>query len=157
MDRQSEERPLEEEFDPEVTAVLPMRPPADTCSRVLRCAQVVHRLLGPGLEDFLYARALALELAAERIGYQRDAFVEVRYRGAIVGKRRVSFVLDQLAVAVLALERPAEVEQLRGHAAALLLTRPGGLALNFGTCLQASRADARVACVRAEDLSERAG
>jgi GxxExxY protein len=145
------QRAEEQEFDPETTAVLPMRPPVDACVQVLRCAQTVHRLLGPGLEDFLYARSLALELAAARISYQRDVFVEVRYRGAIVGKRRVSFVLDDLAVEVFS-SAPEEAAQLRTRAAALLLTRPVGLSLNFGpSALQASRADGRLR------LSERAG
>ena len=128
----------------EVTQVLPMRPAADLCTRVLRCAQMVHRSLGPGLEDFLYERALALELAAERIAYQRDAFLEVRYRGAIVGKRKVSFLCDGLAVDVYS-GRLDDLEDLRRHAAALLVHRPVGLALCFcGAWLQSSRADAQV-------------
>ena len=127
----------------EVTQVLPMRPAADLCTRVLRCAQMVHRSLGPGLEDFLYERALALELAAERIAYQRDAFVEVRYRGAIVGKRKVSFLIDGLAVATFAGPFDGS-EDLRRQASALLVHRPVGLALCFsGAWLQASRADER--------------
>ena len=158
MELETTQRSEEKEFDPERTAVLPMRPPADICSRVLRCAQTVHRLLGPGLEDFLYSRALALELAAQRLSYQRDAFVEVRYRGAIVGKRRVSFVFDELAVDVAASgTEPIEVQRTR--AAALLQTRPVGLAINFGAAyLQASRADACIARAKTqEQRSERAG
>jgi len=128
----------------EVTQVLPLRPPSDLGLRVLRCAQMVHRTLGPGLEDFLYERALALELSAERIAYQRDAFVEVRYRGAIVGKRKVSFLCDGLAVDTLS-GRLEDPEELRRHAVALLVHRPVGLALSFtGAWLQSSRADAQL-------------
>jgi hypothetical protein len=129
--------------DDEATQVLPMRPAADLGVRVLRCAQLVHRALGPGLEDFLYERAMALELTAERIGYQRDALVEVRYRGAIVGKRKVSFLCDGVAVDAVA-GPVGDPERLRRRAAALLWHQPVGLALCFsGGLLQASRADER--------------
>jgi GxxExxY protein len=133
----------------EVTAILPLRGPVDTCSRVLRCAQLVHRSLGPGLPDLLYARALGMELSAEHLAYERDAFLEVRYRGAIVGKRTVSFLLDELAVDVLAAPT-SDLEELRLRAASLLVHRPGGLALDFGRAwLQSGRADARPGRARA--------
>lgn len=125
----------------EETAILANRPPPDACARVLRCAQAIHRALGPGLEGALYARALAVELTALRIAFDKDAFFDVRYRGVTVGKRRVSFLLDEAGVDVLAERRDPEALRLR--AAALLAYRPVGLAINFnGALLEASRADA---------------
>ncbi|MBI5544736.1 MAG: hypothetical protein HY901_12670, partial [Deltaproteobacteria bacterium] len=80
-------------------------------------------------------------LAAEGIAYQRDVFLEVRYRQTNLGKRRVSFLLPALAVDVAA-EKGCSLEALRRRAAALLLARPVGLALDFGGCrLQTSRAE----------------
>jgi GxxExxY protein len=130
--------------DAEATLVLKLRPAPDLSARVLRCAQTVHRVLGPGLEDFLYARALGLELAHQAIACQRDAFVVVRYRGEVVGRRRVGFLMDDLAVDVSAERSSAGVDELRRRATALLQSRPVGLALDFGGAyVQASRADSR--------------
>ncbi len=123
------------------TVVRALRRGDDCATRVLRCAHAVHAELGPGLEDYLYARALALALARERILCERDVFVEVRYAGSLVGKRRLAFLTDTLAVD-LASDLPEPPERTDARAESLLRYRPVGLALHFGGArLQASRAE----------------
>lgn len=130
----------------EPTFVLALRPaPVDLATRVVRCAQAVHRALGPGLELPCYARAMALELLADGLEFSRDVLVEVRHRGALVGKRQVSFLLENAAVDLLA-GPPVEQSALRSRARVLARLRPLGLTVNLGGSFQ-------YACRRSQDAS----
>jgi GxxExxY protein len=113
---------------------LPTRETGETgvCARVIDCARVVHEGLGPGLEPVFYMRALALQLAATGLRYQRDAWVEIRFLGATVGRRRLDFVLPDLVVEVLAVAAIAPCELMRVRSAARAAQTRGGLLLNFG-------------------------
>ena len=119
----------------EPTFVLALRPAPDLATRVVRCAQAVHRELGPGLEPASYARALAVELLADKLEFARDVLVEVRHRGALVGKRQVSFMLEHAAIDLLA-GPPIEQSSLRARALVLSRLRALGLALNIGGTFQ---------------------
>ncbi|HEY3451493.1 MAG TPA: GxxExxY protein [Myxococcales bacterium] len=119
----------------EPTFVLALRPAPDLATRIVRCAQAVHRGLGPGLDPAAYGRALALELLADRLEFARDVLVEVRHRGSLVGKRQVSFILEQAAVDLLA-GPPIEQAALRARAVVLARLRPLGLAVNVGGTFQ---------------------
>ncbi len=49
---------------------------------VIGCCLQVHRELGPGLLETIYARAVVLELTAARIPFEAEKSIPVRYRGA---------------------------------------------------------------------------
>ncbi|MGC4120227.1 MAG: GxxExxY protein [Myxococcales bacterium] len=132
----------------EPTFVLTLRPAPDLATRIVRCAQAVHRELGPGLELTTYTRAMAVELLADHLEFSRDVLVEVRHRGALVGKRQVSFMLEHAAVDLLA-GPPLEQATLRGRAAALCRLRTLGMAVNVGALFQ-------YACRRCEGEDEAA-
>jgi GxxExxY protein len=116
----------------EQTRVLALQRPVDRCVRVMRCAQGVHRALGPGLEGLFYARALALELSANGLAYRRDCWFEVRFRGSNLGKLRLDFLVGGVAVEVLAVPRIDESAMWRIRAMAQAASRPTGLVINFG-------------------------
>ncbi len=54
----------------------------------------VHRELGSALEAVTYQRALALELQAREIPFEREARAPVAYRQRQIDARRVDFVID---------------------------------------------------------------
>ena len=74
---------------------------ADITDRILRCAVAVHRELGPGLPEFSYQTALALEMTAQRLAYVRELPIVVRYREVVVGWHRPDFVVENAVVVEL--------------------------------------------------------
>jgi GxxExxY protein len=67
----------------------------DLTDRILRCAVAVHKELGPGLPEFSYQTALALEMDAEHISYVSERPLAVHYRDVVVGWHRPDFIVEQ--------------------------------------------------------------
>ena len=65
----------------------------DLTDSILRCAIAVHRELGPGLLEHSYETALALEMDACSLKYERGRPIMVRYRGIVVGWHTPDFVV----------------------------------------------------------------
>jgi GxxExxY protein len=61
----------------------------------------VHRELGPGLPEFSYQTALALEMAAEEIDFVREQPLAVHYRNVVVGWHRPDFIVEDKVVVEL--------------------------------------------------------
>jgi GxxExxY protein len=57
------------------------------------CCIRVHRELGPGLLERIYAGALSLELTAAGISFERERPCEVRYRGQLLSQHYLDFVV----------------------------------------------------------------
>jgi GxxExxY protein len=57
------------------------------------CCIAVHRALGPGLLETIYSRAIALELAAAGIAFEREKSYAVTYRGELLHEQRLDFVV----------------------------------------------------------------
>ena len=57
------------------------------------CGIAVHRALGPGLLETIYSRALALELDAAGIPFEREKADAGTYRGARLYEQRLDFVV----------------------------------------------------------------
>ena len=57
------------------------------------CCIRVHRELGPGLIELIYARALCIELKATGIFFEREKQYTVRYRGEIVSDQYLDLVV----------------------------------------------------------------
>ena len=53
----------------------------------------VHRVLGPGLLESIYSRAIALELTAAGIAFARERTYPVTYRGELLCEQRLDFVV----------------------------------------------------------------
>src|SRR5215210_1207562 len=70
---------------------------SDVTARIIAAAQDVHRTLGPGFEEVIYQRALAYELPAHDLEFSREVWIDVCYKGANVGKKRVDFVIGTSA------------------------------------------------------------
>jgi GxxExxY protein len=75
-----------------------------TC--VIGCCITVHRILGPGLLESIYSRAICLELAAAKISFERELEIPVSYRGELLCVQRLDIVADgQVVLEVKSVER----------------------------------------------------
>jgi len=100
---------------------------------IIGAAMEVHKLLGSGFLESVYERALALELTARQIPFERQAPITVMYRQAQVGEYRADFLVDGKII----LEIKATAALIAEHQAQVLhyLTATGirlALLLNFG-------------------------
>jgi GxxExxY protein len=57
------------------------------------CCITVHRAHGPGLLETIYSRAIALELGAAGILFEREKSYAVTYRGESLHEQRLDFVV----------------------------------------------------------------
>lgn len=78
--------------------VIPLRPRGESLATITRCAQTVLRELGAGLEPLFYARALSLQLQTTGQHFEREAWIDFRFRGSSLGRRRVDFLFEDLAI-----------------------------------------------------------
>jgi GxxExxY protein len=63
-------------------------------TRIIGCAIRVHKELGPGFLERIYATALAFELQAEGILYEREVSVVVNYRDLLpIDGQRIDFIV----------------------------------------------------------------
>ena len=99
---------------------------------VVGAAIEVHKALGPGFLESVNENALALELAARGIGFERQRAVPILYRGSEVGLHRLDLLVAALIVvelkAVMALE-DVHFAMVRSYLRAT--GREHGLILNF--------------------------
>jgi GxxExxY protein len=66
-------------------------PLSDVTARIIAAATEVHHTLGPGFEEVIYQRALAVELPAQDLEFSREVWMDVTYKGVKVGRKRVDF------------------------------------------------------------------
>ena len=65
----------------------------------------VHRALGPGLLEAVYARALAIELAAGAIPFEAEKSFPIYYRGSLLCHQRLDLlVAGQIVLEVKSVE-----------------------------------------------------
>ena len=99
---------------------------------ILGAAIDVHRSLGPGFLEVIYAKAFEVELAARRIHFERELSVPVFYRGVEVGRHRIDLLVARTIVVELKAIRALEnvhFAVVRSYLSALGLEH--GLLLNF--------------------------
>lgn len=100
---------------------------------LIRAARRVHETLGPGFVESTYENALAVQLRAQAIAYERQVPVPVHYRAIVVGVHRIDLLVERRVI----VEMKAVKDLLRVHFAILrsYLRASGcrsGLLLNFG-------------------------
>jgi len=100
--------------------------------KVIGAAIEVHAVLGPGFLESLYAQALALELRARGVAFERELVVPVRYRGQEIGCHRLDLLVEGRVVVELKAARDLETVHFAVVRSYLKATGcEHGLLLNF--------------------------
>lgn len=122
-----EEEPPFVEPDPELDAL---------AHTVIGAAIEVHRRYGPDLDEALYEAAMEVELKLRGVPFQSQVWVEVDYKGVVIGKRRIDLIVgERLVVERKAVEQltPLHKAQVKTY---LKITRLKlGLLINFNVIL----------------------
>ena len=100
---------------------------------VIGCALEVHRTLGPGFLEPVYANALAVELLGAHVPFQHNKSMSVCYRGQVVGEFCCDFLIEGrliLDITALSMTSTDHEARLLNHLKAGDIN--AGLLLNFG-------------------------
>jgi GxxExxY protein len=101
--------------------------------KVIGCAMEVHNVLGNGFQEVVYQRALAVEMAAQGIGFERELEIDLLYKGHGVGTRRVDFLIEhRVLVEIKAVARLEDIHLAQGLNYLTAYELDIGLLLNFG-------------------------
>jgi len=105
---------------------------------IIGCAMKVYNTLGPGFQEVIYQRAMAIEFSRAGFSFAREQEHTVYYDGIDIGTRRADFVVEnRVSVELKALARleAANLAQAKNYTVAYDF--PQGLLFNFGgTSLQ---------------------
>src|SRR4029453_8035177 len=66
--------------------------------RIISSAIRVHKELGPGFLEAMYEEALAIELAAAGMAFERQKLLPVFYREHLIGEHRLDFVVEHKVI-----------------------------------------------------------
>lgn len=93
----------------------------------------VHNKMGPGFQEVIYQRCLAIELERAGLSFVREQKQAVYYDGIQVGTRRADFVVEnQVVVELKALVQLEDVHLAQAKNYTVAYNFPLGLLINFG-------------------------
>jgi len=101
--------------------------------KIIGAAIEVHRILGPGLLELIYEEALCVELELRGLAFQRQAELDIHYKGHIIKGQRLDLIVEgQVVVELKSLTKLPEVAtaQVMSYLKATGLKR--ALLINFG-------------------------
>lgn len=111
-------------------------PLSDLTGRIIAAATEVHRTLGLGFEEVIYQRALAKELPAHGLEFEREVWIDVTHKGEQIGRKRVDFLIgDNSGNVMLEVKAKRALENVDAAQALSYLKASGykiGLLINFG-------------------------
>ena len=102
--------------------------------KIIGCGMKVHNAIGSGFQEKIYQRALLIEMEDQGLSFARELEMNIYYKDAIVGTRRVDFfVEDRIMLELKAVSAfdDSHINQAINYCEAYNL--PLGLLLNFGT------------------------
>ena len=101
--------------------------------KIIGCAMKVHNTMGPGFQEVIYQRCLAIEMERAALAFAREQEHTIYYEKIEVGTRRADFVVENKVVveikALVALE-DVHLAQAKNYVSAYDF--PFGLLINFG-------------------------
>lgn len=105
----------------------------EVTGEIIGCAMEVHRTLGPGFQEYVYQKALEIELNKKNIKNQKEFEIKILYKGEYIALRRVDFLINDL----ISVEIKAKTEIDDAHLAQAInylesSSYPIGLLINFG-------------------------
>ena len=104
----------------------------DVTGRIIGAAIAVHNELGPGFQEVVYQRALAIEFQAAGVDFSREESIKIYYKDQHIDTRRVDFVVGDCIVEIKARSelRPEDYIQTLGYLRATHFRV--ALLINFG-------------------------
>lgn len=100
---------------------------------IIGCAMEVHRQLGCRFQEYIYQRALEIELSSKELRVQREFEIKVLYKGQYIGLRRVDFLInDTITVELKACTQLQDVHLAQAINYLEASSYPLGLLINFG-------------------------
>ena len=102
-------------------------------AKIIGCAMEVHTIIGNGFQEVIYQRALEEEFILQKVSFIREKEMSIFYKGKLLGKRRVDFLIDDL----ICVELKAVIKLEDVHLAQAInyleaYNREVGLLINFG-------------------------
>jgi len=101
---------------------------------VIGCAMKVHNTMGPGFQEVIYARCLAIEFNRAGISFVRELEHNIFYDDIEVGTRRADFVVEGVLTVEIKAKvdlEPAYLAQAKNYTK--IYDFPRGLLFNFGS------------------------
>ena len=99
---------------------------------VIGAAIEVHREFGPGLSEDAYEGAMAVELAARGIPFERQKRVEIIYKGIVVATGRIDLLVGgKLVVEIKSCEALIALHRMQTLSYMRLINQSLGLLINF--------------------------
>ncbi len=107
--------------------------PNEVSYKAIGAAMTVHTVLGPGLLESAYEKALCLEFCRLKVHYRRQVQLPIDYHGMTISPAyRIDFVIeDCLVVEIKCVERFSPIHRAQLLSYLRLSTMPLGLILNF--------------------------
>ena len=106
----------------------------EECYQIIGAAMEVHTVLGAGFLEAVYQEALGIEFINCRIPYEREALLDVKYKGIVLDKKYVAdfICFDEIIVELKTTEIiiPDHIAQVLNYLKAT--NSKLGLILNFG-------------------------
>ncbi len=100
---------------------------------IIGCAMKVYNTLGPGFQEVIYQRCLAIELERKNISFAREQPQTIYYDSIKVGSRRADFVVaNKVVVELKAKVRLEDVHLAQAKNYTVAYDFPKGLLINFG-------------------------
>jgi len=101
--------------------------------KIIGCAMKVHNTLGPGFQEVIYQRCLAIELQKVGLSFLREKEQKIYYEGTEVGTRRADFVVEnQVVIEIKAVTNLEDVHIAQAKNYVIAYDFPRGLLINFG-------------------------
>ncbi len=102
--------------------------------KVIGCAMKVHNKLGPGFQEVIYQRCLAIELQRAGVEFVREMEHKIYYDEIDVGTRRADFVVEgKIVVELKAMVKLEDVHIAQAKNYTVAYDFPKGLLINFGS------------------------
>ena len=102
--------------------------------KIIGCAMKVHNIMGPGFQEVIYQRCLAIEFEKQGLVFQREQEQTVYYEDIEVGTRRADFIVEgKIVVELKALVNLENVHIAQAKNYTIAYDFPLGLLINFGS------------------------
>ena len=102
--------------------------------KIIGCAMTVHNKLGPGFQEVIYQRCLAIEFERAKLHFKREKEQGVYYDGIHVGTRRADFIVEnKVVVEIKAKVKLEDVHLAQAKNYTVAYDFAQGLLINFGS------------------------